>query len=129
MKIAALVARILLGLTFVVCGGNGLHPFLPQPPLPEGLARQFVVAISQSHYALVPFAVQFIGGILLLINRYVPLALTILGPVIVNILCFHIFLLPTGLPLAGVVALLWFVLFYYYRRSFMGIFEQRPTTA
>jgi putative oxidoreductase len=70
--------------------------------------------------------VQFIGGLLLLLNRYVPLALAILGPVIVNILCYHIFMEHMGLPLALVVAILWFVLFYQCRRSFAGIFEARP---
>lgn len=125
MKIVALISRILLGLTFVVFGANGWFHFLPQPPLPPGLAVQYLTAIAQSHYALVPFAVQVIGGILLLVNRYVPLALTILGPVIVNILCFHIFLLSTGLSLAIVVAILWAILFYHHRQAFAGIFAQR----
>jgi hypothetical protein len=126
MKIAALIARILLGIVFVVFGANGLHPFLPMPPPPPGLAGQYVAALFQSHYAVVPFTVQLIGGLLLLVNRYVPLGLAILGPVIVNILSFHIFMQPSGLPLASVVAILWFILFYYYRRSFAGIFESRP---
>ena len=126
MKIAVLVARVLLGLVFVVFGANGLHPFLPTPPPPGGVAGQYIMALMQSHLFVVPAAVQFIGGLLLLVNRYVPLGLTILGPVIVNILCFHIFMERTGLPLAFVVAVLWFVLFYYYRRSFAGIFEARP---
>lgn len=127
MKIVVLIARVLLGLTFVVFGANGLHPFLPMPPPPGGLAGQYVGALFQSHYAVVPFLVQLIGGILLLVGRYVPLALAILGPVIVNILCFHLFLSRAGLPTAVVVAILWFILFYYYRRSFAGIFEARPT--
>ena len=126
MKIVALVARILLGLTFVVFGANGLHPFLPMPPPPGGLAGQYVTALFLSHYAVVPFLAQLIGGILLLVGWYVPLALAILGPVIVNILCFHVFMLREGLPLAIVVAILWCILFYYYRRSFAGIFEARP---
>jgi putative oxidoreductase len=75
---------------------------------------------------VVPFIVQLIGGILLLVNRYVPLALAILGPVIVNILSFHIILQHTGLPMAVFVAILWFILVYYYRRSFAGIFEPKP---
>ncbi len=126
MKIAALIARILLGLVFVAFGANGLHPFLPMPPPPGGVAGQYIMALMQSHLFVVPAAVQFIGGLLLLVNRYIPLGLTILGPVIVNILCFHIFMERSGLPLAFVVAVLWFVLFYYYRRSFAGIFEARP---
>jgi putative oxidoreductase len=127
MRIAALVCRILLGLIFVVFGANGLHPFLPAPQLQPGLARDYVMALFQSHYAVVIFAAQLIGGLLLLANRYVPLALAILGPVIVNIDCYHVFMDPPGLPRAALVTILWFVLFYYYRRSFAGIFEQRPT--
>jgi putative oxidoreductase len=127
MKIVALVARILLGLTFLIFGANGLHPFLPQPQMPPGLAAQYVTVLFQSHYSIVPFTVQLIGGILLLVNRFVPLALTLLGPVIVNILCFHAFMEPGGLPLACVVAILWFVLFYFYRKSFEGLFVQSPS--
>ncbi len=126
MKIAALIARILLGLVFVVFGANGLHPFLPMPEMPPSLAKQFVLAMVQSHYVLVIAGVQFIGGLLLLINRYVPLALAILGPVIVNILCFHFFMQHMGLPLALVVTILWFILFACYRRSFAGLFEPKP---
>lgn len=125
MKIVTLIVRILLGLIFLVFGANGLHPFLKMPPPPPGLAGQFIMAIAQSHYALVPFAAQFIGGFLLLVNRYVPLALTILAPVIVNILCFHLFMDPSGLPRAFVVVILWAVLFYHYRQAFAGIFVQR----
>ncbi len=126
MKIVVLVVRILLGLIFLVFGANGLHPFLPIPPMPPSLAKDYITALFLSHYAVVLFGVQFIGGILLLVNRYVPLALTILGPVIVNILCFHAFMDPAGLPRAFVVTILWFILFYYHRRSFTGIFEQKP---
>lgn len=126
MKIAALICRILLGLIFVVFGANGLHPFLPTPALQPGLARDYVMALFQSHYSMVIFGAQLIGGLLLLVNRYVPLALTILGPVIINIVCFHLFMDPSGLPRAAFVTILWFVLFYQYRGSFAGIFEQRP---
>lgn len=126
MKILALVCRILLGLIFVVFGANGLHPFLPMPQMPPSLATQYIMALAQSHYTVVIFAVQLIGGILLLVNWYVPLALTILGPVIVNIVCFHAFMDRSGLPRAIFVTILWFVLFYQHRRSFAGIFERRP---
>jgi putative oxidoreductase len=126
MKIVVLIVRILLGVTFVVFGANGLHPFLPMPPMAAGPAKDYATAMFISHYAVVPFGVQFIGGILLLVNRYVPFALAILGPVIVNILSFHIFMEPSGLPLAFVAAIFWLVLFYHYRRSFAGIFEQKP---
>ena len=99
MKIIAPLARLLLGLVFFVFGLNGFLHFIPGP-IPPGIAGQYVMALFQSHYYVVIFGAQFLGGVLLLVNRYVPLALTILGPVIVNILCFHLFMLKTGLPLA-----------------------------
>jgi putative oxidoreductase len=126
MKVAVLITRILLGLVFTVFGANGLHPFLPMPPPPAGVAGQYIGALFQSHYAVVIFSVQLIGGVLLLVNRYVPFALAILGPVLVNILCFHSTMEPSGLPRALVVAILWLFLFYHYRRSFAGLFEAKP---
>src|SRR5438128_11789508 len=98
MKIAAIIVRVLLGLMFVVFGSNVFLHFIPMPPLPATLAGDFSKALMQSHYMYVVGALQFAGGFLLLIGRYVPLGLTLLGPVIVNILLFHIFLEPTGLP-------------------------------
>jgi putative oxidoreductase len=125
MKIAALVARILLGLIFVVFGLNGFLYFLPMGPMPSGLAGQFIGALVQSHYQLVVAGLQVGGGALLLVNRYVPLALVILGPVIVNIFLFHAFMAPSGLPLAIVVIILWVIVFYRHREYFSGIFAQR----
>src|SRR5678816_43576 len=103
MRIVALVARILLGLIFFVFGLNGFLQFIPMGPMPTGLAGQFIGALAQSHYFWVVAALQVIGGALLLINRYVPLGLVLLGPVIVNILCYHVFLNPTGIGMAILV--------------------------
>jgi putative oxidoreductase len=125
MKIAATVARYLLGVIFVVFGLNGFLNFIPQPPLAPGPAAQMMTAFTASHYFAFIFAVQLIAGILFLANRYVPLALTIIGPVIVNIVLFHALMLPTGLPLAIVVVLLWLTLAYSLRRAFYGIFQPR----
>jgi putative oxidoreductase len=126
MKIIALLARLLLGLVFFVFGLNGFLHFIPGP-IPPGIAGQYVMALFQSHYYVVIFGAQFLGGVLLLVNRYVPLALTILGPVIVNILCFHLFMLTTGLPLALIVAVLWAFLVYRDRQAFSGLFVQRTS--
>jgi len=128
MKIAALIARIVLGIVFLFFGLNGfLHfPFL-NTPLPPGLAGQFLAALTQSHYGLVVSGIQVISSVLLLVNRYVPFAMTILAPVIVNILLFHLFLLPQGLAIAFVVVLLWIILFIRYREYFSGIFVQRAS--
>jgi putative oxidoreductase len=125
MKIATLIARLLLGLIFVVFGLNGFLNFLNMGPLPTGLAGQFIGALGQSHYYWVIAGLQVAGGVLLLVNRFVPLALVLLGPVIVNILLYHLFLSPTGVALAIVVTILWFIVFYGHRQHFSGIFVQR----
>src|SRR5437762_13804709 len=106
MKIATIIARVLLGLMFVVFGSNIFLHFLPMPPLPATLAGDFSKALMQSHYIYVVGLLQVVGGFLLLIGRYVPLGLVLLGPVIVNILLFHSFLEPSGLPIAIFVAVL-----------------------
>jgi len=124
MKIASLVARILLGLLFTVFGLNGFLHFIPSSP-PSGLAGQYVGALYVSHYLVVVFLLQLIGGLLLLVNRFVPLALVLLGPVIVNILLFHAFLAPNGLPMALIAAILWLVVFAGVRKAFDGVLAQR----
>ena len=125
MKIATLVARLLLGLMFVVFGLNGFLNFLSMGPMPTGLAGQFIGALIASHYFWVVAALQIVGGALLLVNRYVPLALVLLGPVIVNILLYHLFLNQTGIVMAIAVAVLWGIVFYSHRQYFSGIFVQR----
>src|SRR5258707_4976250 len=125
MKIVTLIARILLGLVFVVFGLNGFLNCLNMGPLPTGLAGQFMGALFLSHYYGVVAALQIAGGLLLLVNRFVPLALVFLGPVIVNILCYHVFLNHAGAPPAIVVTVLWFIVFYANRQHFSGIFVQR----
>jgi hypothetical protein len=125
MKIAALIARILLGLLFAVFGLNGFLHFIPQQPLPTGLAGQYVGALFVSHYLVVVFLLELIGGLLLLANRFVPLALVLLGPVVVNILLFHVCLAPEGLPMALFATVLWFVVFAGVRSAFAGVLVQR----
>lgn len=125
MKIAVIIARVLLGLTFVIFGANGLRPFLPSPPPPSGLAGQFIEVFFQSHWVTVIATVQFVCGLLLLVNRYVPLALALLGPVIVNILTFHLLMNLSGIGAGVVATILWFILFYRYRANFAGLFVQK----
>jgi putative oxidoreductase len=124
MKIATLIARILLGLLFLVFGLNGFLHFIPMPP-PSGLAAQYMGVLSVSHYMVLVFLVQVIGGALLLANRFVPLALILLGPVLVNILLFHALMAPAGLPLALFATVLWSIVFYPVRRAFAGVLVQR----
>ena len=121
MKHAFVIARLLLGLVFTVFGLNAFLHFFPSPPVP-GLAGQFMGALLGSHYYVIAFGTELIGGVLLLSERYVPLALTMLGPVIVNILSFHMFLDSENIALAIVVTALWFVVFSQVRSSFAGLF-------
>jgi putative oxidoreductase len=118
MNILTASARYLLGFLFLVSGLNGFLHFIPMGTMPTGLAGQFVVALMQSHYMVVVFLLELVPALMLLANRYVPLALTLLAPVIVNILLFHVFLEPTGLPMAILVAVLWVVSAYRFRSTF-----------
>ena len=125
MKIVVLIARLLLGLIFVVFGLNGFLNFLSMGPMPTGLAGQFIGALVLSHYFWVVAVLQIAGGALLLVNRFVPLALVLLGPVIVNIICYHAFLNHSGAAPAAVVTVLWLIVFFGKRQYFSGIFAQR----
>lgn len=125
MKIATLIARNLLGLMFVVFGLNGFLHFIPQPPLPAGLAMQYLSVLSASHYMVPVFLLQLTGGVLLLANRFVPIALVLLGPVIVNILLFHSLMAPAGI-VPGLMALIfWLIVFYGVRSAFAGVFAMQ----
>jgi len=124
MKTASTVARYLAGVIFLVFGLNGFLHFIPLPP-PSGVAGQFMGALFVSHYLTLIFALQVIGAVLLLANRYVPLALAILAPVIVNILSFHALMAPSGLPLALFVTVLWALVFVYVRSAFVPLFQAR----
>ena len=124
MKIAVTIARILLGLLFTVFGLNGFLHFIPMQP-PTGLAGQYMGALFLSHYLVPIFLLQLTGGLLLLVNRFVPLGLLLLGPVLVNILLFHACMAPAGLPMALFATLLWFVVFAGVRQAFAGVFVQR----
>jgi putative oxidoreductase len=121
MKILTIIARVLLGLIFVFFGSNAFLHFLPMPPLPQGVAGEYLHAFFASGYVYVIGAFQVIGGLLLLIGRFVPLGLTILGAVIVNIWAFHLLMAPEGLPPAVVVTILELFLVWSYRDRFAGI--------
>jgi putative oxidoreductase len=124
MKIASLIARLLLGLVFLVFGLNGFLHFI-KAPMPEGIAGQYVGALFVSKYYVVIFGVQVISGVLFLVGRFVPLALVLIGPVIVNIICFHALMGAPGLPLAIVVAVLWAIVAIRNKQHLAGIFVQR----
>jgi len=124
MRTASAIARYLAGAIFFVMGLNGFLNFLPIPPQ-GGIAGQFMGALYVSHYLWVIFAFQLVAGVLLLANRYVPLAVAVLAPLIVNIICFHVLMAPSGLPLALFVGVLWTLLFVNVRPAFAGVFRAR----
>src|SRR5437016_14204403 len=98
MKVATIIARVLLGLIFVVFGSNAFLHFIPMPPPPQNLAGDYTRVFLASGYVYFIGGFQVIGGLLLLVGRFVPLALTILGAIIVNILIFHALMAPEGFP-------------------------------
>ena len=126
MKNVVLIARILLGVIFVAFGLNAFLHFLPKP-MPPGIAGQFVGAMFQSHFILFVSTLEIISGALLLVNFYVPLALAILAPIIVNIILFLILLPPVGWQPGVLAAILWVFLFIHYRKYFSCIFVQRTS--
>lgn len=125
MKIAAMIARYLMGLGFLVFGLNGFFHFLPQPPMPNGPANDFMMALIVTHYILPVFALETIGAVLLLSNRYIPLALALLGPILVNILLFHSTMQLSGLPIALLFVVLWLLVFARVRSAFSGILQNQ----
>ena len=126
MKIASTIARYLLGFIFLVFGLNGFLHFIPMPP-PAGVAGQFLGALFVSHFLVVVFLLQLIPAILLLINRYVPLALTMLAAMLFNILDFHITMAPSGIGLPIFVTLLWFLVAAGVHRSFHELLRPTPS--
>jgi putative oxidoreductase len=128
MKIASMVARYLLGLMFTVFGLNGFLHFIHQPPPANPVAIQFLVAVSTSRFAAFFFAVQVLGGLLLLFGFFVPLALTLLAAELYNILAFHLTMAPDSIAPALVASVLWSLVFLRYRESFKGIFSAKPAT-
>ena len=125
MTVASTVARYLLGLMFTVFGLNGFLHFIHQPPPASALALQYMTVMAASHYFIFVFLTQLIAGVLLLANRFVPLALALLGPVLVNILMYHTLMDPAGLPVAVFATVLWALIFLRVRGAFAGIFQAK----
>ena len=124
MKIATIVARYLLGLILTIFGLNGFFNFLPATPLPP-TAVQFFTLLVTSHYMVLVFLLQIASGFLFLSNRYVPLALTLIAPVLVNILLFHITMNPSGIIPGAIATVCWLIVFSSVRPAFDGIFRHR----
>jgi len=124
MKIVGAIARYLLGLMFLVFGLNLFINFL-HGPLPPGPPGEFLGLLASTHFVYAIGAVMAIAAIFFLINRYVALGLTLLGPVLFNILVFHIAMQPKTIGPGVVVTLLWLLVFWQHRAAFAGIFAAR----
>ena len=129
MKIATAIARILLGLVFLIFGANGFLHFIPNMPMPSP-AMQFFGGLAATGYMLpLLFATQALGGTLLILGLFVPLALALLAPVIVNIFLFHVFLAPSGLLIATIVVALELFLVWAHRQAFAPMLRARMEQA
>ncbi len=117
MKLAAKVARYLLGLGMVVFGLNAFLDFMPPPDLPEK-GGQFMGLLFESGYFNFVAILKLLGGLMLLLGRFVPLGLTLLGPVLVNILIFHLSFDPKGIGMGLIFTLLWLIVFWRHKKSF-----------
>jgi len=128
MKIAAIIARTLLGLAFVVFGSNVFLHFMPSPPMSGPPADFFNVMAMESHYILMVGFFQVLGGLLALSGRFTPLGLTILAGILVNIYTFHITLTAShGIGMGLFFGVLELFCIYAYRANFAGIFSAATT--
>ena len=120
--------QVLMGLIFFVTGLNGFLNFLPQPSTLPASAVAFAEAMTKTGY-LVPLVMgtQLIVAVLLLLNLFVPLALAIIAPIIVNIIAFHVFLEPSGIGSGIVVLVLELYLVWMYRRAYRPMLAMRTT--
>ncbi|HET9029203.1 MAG TPA: hypothetical protein VFN49_03430 [Candidatus Aquilonibacter sp.] len=120
MRIASLVARILLGALFTFAGVSAFF-MGPPPPMP-GLVGAVTHDFYVSHWNLAVAFAQLAAGILLLLNRYVTLALIIIGAFLYNSLAFHALLMPSTLPIPLIVTLIWVAACWPRRNTFARLF-------
>ncbi len=123
MKILTIIVRILLGLVFVFFGSNAFFHFLPAPPPTHSLAGDYMNVLTASGYIYVIAVFQVVAGLLLLIGVFVPLALTVLAAIIVNILAFHALMAPASIGPGIVVTVLELFLLWRYRGRFADLFR------
>ena len=131
MRYLAITARVLMGLIFFVFGLNGFFHFIPQPKdaLPPGATDFFGALVNTGYMIPLIFTTQTLVGALLLVNRFVPLALALIAPVIVNIVLFHVYLAPAGYAPAVVVCVLEIFLVWSHRKAFYPMLAFRADKA
>ena len=129
MSKAILVARLLLGLIFTVFSLNYFFPFLPPPEMSESAAGLWGALAGSGYMVPVMKVIELAAGVLLLGGILVPLSLTLLAPIIVNIVLFHVFLDPAGMPVGILVLVLEVFLVWAYRDAFKGVLDPRAKPA
>lgn len=125
MKIVSLISRILLGAIFLLAGSNHIHPFLPMGKIPPGPVGEYMNGMLATGYFVVVGFFEAVPGLLLLINRFVPLALTVLAAVILNILVVDVLMAPQALPVGALVTILWLLTAWRVRSAFFPLLQQR----
>jgi putative oxidoreductase len=126
MKITILACRIVLGVMFLVFGSNMFLHFIKMAPPPGDAGTYMGLLIAHGYMNFVGL-LMVIAGLLLLVGRYVPLALVLLGPILVNILLFHLlFVGGAGIIPGAFATILALFLIYAYRLSFRGLFDAAP---
>lgn len=125
MKYAVLIARLLFGLVFLVFGANHVVPFMPMPPMAGDAGTWSTIMFTHKYFAVIGL-IEVISGLLLLVGRYVPLALTLAGPVVANIFLFAVLIQHSNPAIALVMVVLEAFLLFAYRLSFAGIFSAGP---
>lgn len=129
MRHAITGARVILGLIFVVYGLNGFFKFMPKPEMNDEAASFMGALVATGYLMVVEKAVEVVAGFMILTGRFLPLGLVLLAPISVNILLFHLFLDPGGLPVAILIVVLQGFLAWAYRDSFRDVLraDAKPT--
>lgn len=125
MRIVITIARLLLGVLFVFAGSNHVFNFLPKGPMPSGMAGQLLEGMIGTGYMSFIGVCEAIAGLLLLVNRFVPLGLTVLAAMIVNIFAVDVIVMPKALPVAVVITVLWVLAAYPVRTAFLPLLHPR----
>lgn len=128
MRIVTAGIRILLGAIFLLAGLNHIFNFLPSGPMPSGTAGQFLATMMAAKYFYLVGVCEAVPGLLLIIDRFVPLALLVLAAVIINIDFVNISMAHIGIPMGALVTILWLYVAYRYRSAFSGVLKARVET-
>jgi uncharacterized membrane protein YphA (DoxX/SURF4 family) len=125
MKYSEVIARILLAIVFIASGISGFLLINNPPQMPPGMAMSFQTIFFQSRWVLFVDGAELVAGVLLLLNRYVPLAIVILAGIIYNMFVFHITMMPIGLPAPAFLLILLLVVANHHRDALLPLFAAK----